>query len=254
MKISFVIPAYNEEERVGKCIESVQKEIARAVAAGEIAREEVEIVVVNNASTDQTKAIALGFDGVKVIDEPKKGLVRARQTGFDVSAGELVANIDADVLLPEGWLATVMREFEKDNKLVCLSGPFIYYDLSWFSRAMVNVFYFFAFILYCINRFILHVGSMVQGGNFVLRHNAMLMAGGYDTSISFYGEDTDVARRMSKIGKVKWTFSLPVYTSGRRLKGEGIIITSMRYTINYFWVTFFGRPFTNIYKDIRPMR
>jgi GT2 family glycosyltransferase len=101
------------------------------------------------------------------------------------------------------------------------------------------------------NRFVLRIGSMVQGGNFVLRRSALEKAGGYDTTITFYGEDTDVARRLNKVGAVKWTFTLPVYTSGRRIKGEGIVTTSARYTANYFWVTFFGRPFTKQYKDIR---
>ncbi|MDE1925314.1 MAG: glycosyltransferase family 2 protein [Patescibacteria group bacterium] len=256
MKISFVIPAYNEEERVGACIDSIQKELQNTGLRNPYFS--AEIIVVNNASTDRTKEVALGrsSDGqlMRVIDEPKKGLVMARQAGFDASTGELVANIDADVLLPAGWLSTVMRAFERDQQLVCLSGPFIYYDISRFSRAMVKVFYFFAFILYFITRFILHIGSMVQGGNFVIKRSAMLQVGGYDTSISFYGEDTDVARRMNKVGKVRWTFALPVYTSGRRFKGEGIITTSARYTVNYFWVTFFGRPFTNVYKDIRPSR
>jgi len=213
---------------------------------------ETEIIVVNNASTDATKTIAQGFAGVRVVDEARKGLVWARQAGFEASSGDLIANIDADVLLPEGWLDTVLEAFIKDKRLVCLSGPFVYYDLSALQRGMVKFFYFFAFLLYLFNRFVLRVGSMVQGGNFVLRREALVAAGGYDTSITFYGEDTDVARRMIKFGKVAWTFRLPVYTSGRRIKEEGIVTTSLRYTANYFWVTFFGKPFTHQYKDIRP--
>jgi glycosyltransferase involved in cell wall biosynthesis len=254
MKISFVIPAYNEEERLGTCITSIQHELSQTKDPATGLAIESEIIVVNNASTDKTREVASGYTGVKVVDEPKKGLVMARQAGFSASSGELVANIDADVMLTPGWLATVMHAFENDKKLVCLSGPFIYYDISAIKRALVKIFYGFGYFFYFLNRFVFCVGSMVQGGNFVIKRNAMLEAGGYDTSISFYGEDTDVARRMNKVGKVRWTFALPVYTSGRRLKGEGIVATSMRYTINYFWVTFTGKPFTNTYKDIRPSR
>jgi cellulose synthase/poly-beta-1,6-N-acetylglucosamine synthase-like glycosyltransferase len=210
--------------------------------------------VVNNASTDKTKEVALSFPEVKVIDEPKKGLVMARQAGFVASQYELVANIDSDVVLTSGWLEFVLTQFQKDDALVCLSGPFIYHDMSLWVRFWVKVFYTLGFGLYFVNRFVLRIGSMVQGGNFVVRRTALQKVGGFDTSISFYGEDTDVAKRMYKVGKVRWTFRLPVYTSGRRLKGEGILLTSLRYTINYMWVTFFGRPFTTAYKDIRPTR
>src|SRR6185437_5149444 len=98
MKLSFVIPAYNEEFALPKCLESVQKEIDRAAAAGELKRDEVEVVVVNNASTDKTKEIAQQFaqthPGFRVVDESRKGLVRARKAGFEATTGELVANID----------------------------------------------------------------------------------------------------------------------------------------------------------------
>ncbi len=223
MKISFVIPAYNEEARIGACIESVQKEISITIDPDTKQKVVAEIVVVNNVSTDKTKEIASSYVGVRVVDENNKGLVWARHGGFVASTGELVANIDADVLLPQGWLATVLKEFNKNKKLVALSGPFMYYDISVFSRAMVKIFYSIGYIFYFLNRFVFHIGSMLQGGNLIITREAMVRAGGYDTSITFYGEDTDVARRLNKVGQVKWTFALPVYTSGRRFKGEGIL-------------------------------
>jgi len=58
--------------------------------------------------------------------------------------------------------------------------------------------------------------------------------------------------RMSKVGPVKWTFRLPMRTSGRRLEKEGVVRTGLTYVINFFWVTFVGRPKTRDYTDIRP--
>lgn len=245
MDLAFVIPAYNEEALIGKCVESV---VAEAKRSGY----DVEIVVVNNASSDRTKEIAASFEGVRVVDETKKGLVHARKAGFDATSANLVANIDADTVVPEGWISTVMGEFEKNPKLVALSGPYIYYDMSWFNRAMVRGFYFFSYALYLLNRFVLNVGSMIQGGNFIIRRDAWEQAGGFDTSIAFYGEDTDVAVRMHKVGPVKWTFNLPMHTSGRRLEEEGVFETAGRYTLNYFSMTFAGKAVTKDYSDIRP--
>lgn len=246
MRISFSIPAYNEEQRIGRCLEAVQKEIIRAGL-----ERECEIVVVNNASTDRTSEIARSFPGVKVVDEPRKGLVRARQTGFEHSSGELLCNVDSDTMVPPGWLDTVVREFAKHPDLVALSGPFYYFDLSPIQRFWVRVFYLIAYGAYIVNKHVLHKGSMLQGGNFIVRRNAMEKIGGFDTSIQFYGEDTDVARRINTMGDVKWTFRLPTYASGRRLAHEGIVLTGLRYALNYLWVIFAKKPWSEEYIDIR---
>lgn len=244
MKISFVIPAYNEEQRLPKCLASVERELARTPC-------DAEVIVVNNASTDRTREVANSYSWVRVVDESHKGLVRARNAGFVASTGELVANIDSDTILPEGWLATVLDEFSKDKKLAALSGPFIYYDLSVFRRALARIFYVFGYLSYLVNHYIFRAGAMLQGGNFIVRRTYLERVGGFNTSIEFYGEDTDVARRISKAGKVKWTFKLPMYASGRRLTHEGIVTTGLRYAANYFYVLVRGKPLTSTYTDIR---
>ncbi len=243
MHISFVIPAYNEEKYIAKCLASVEKEIARTPC-------DCEVVVVNNASTDATAKIAGDFEMVRIVNEPKKGLVHARHAGMQASTGELILNIDSDTVLPGGWLETVLREFERDEKLVALSGPFIYYDLSILRRAYVKVFYFFGYITQLFLK-MFRKGAMLQGGNFIIRRSSFEIVGGFDTTIEFYGEDTDVARRLNKVGKVKWTFALPMYTSGRRLSSEGVLTTGARYAINFIYTNLFGKPLTKSHKDIR---
>ena len=244
MDLAFVIPAYNEESLIGDCLASVIREVERSGAR-------CEIIVVDNASSDKTAQIARTFPAVTVVYEGKKGLVHARHAGFEASSAELVANIDADTQLPDGWIDTVLTSFEKNPDLVALSGPYVYHDMAWYNRILVRIFYYMAFLLYVLNRFVFRVGSMIQGGNFVIRRSAWNRVGGYDRSITFYGEDTDVATRLHKVGQVKWTFGLPMYTSGRRLEKEGIFRTAGIYTLNYFWVTFFGKPYTKEYSDVR---
>lgn len=244
-RLAFVIPAYNEQALIGRCLESVLKEIKRVGVENE-----VEVVVVNNASTDRTQEIAESY-GVRVVFEGNKGLVNARHGGFEATSAELVANIDSDTVLPEGWLSTVFDEFERHPDLVALSGPYIYYDLSVWNRFLVRLFYYLSYGFYRVAQ-AFKIGSMIQGGNFVIRRSAWLKAGGYDRTIDFYGEDTDVAVRMSRVGPVKWTFRLPMLTSGRRLEKEGVFRTAGTYVLNFFWVTFVGRPKTRDYTDIRP--
>ncbi len=244
MHISFVVPAYNEEKYISKCLKSIEEELERTPC-------DAEVIVVNNASTDATAEIAREFASVRVVDEARKGLVYARHAGMKESTGDIVANVDSDTILSEGWLSTVLKEFSNDNQLVALSGPFIYYDLSFWHRLLVKIFYIFGYFAQGVLK-VFGRGAMLQGGNFIIKRMPFEKIGGFDTSIEFYGEDTDVARRLSRVGKVKWTFRLPMYTSGRRFVGEGIVKTSFLYTVNFFYVNFFKKPLTTEHIDVRP--
>jgi glycosyltransferase involved in cell wall biosynthesis len=257
MRLSFVVPAYNEEAYLADCLRSIVEQTGELRGSSEF-----EIIVVNNASTDRTREVGLGFPGVVVVDELRKGLTFARQAGFATSSGELIANVDSDSRLTPGWVAMVLRTFAEDDarnasqrdqkrRMAALSGPFLYYDLDARERVMVHAFYLAAWATYAMNRYVLRVGSMVQGGNFVTSRWALGAIGGFNTAISFYGEDTDIARRLNEVGEVQFTFALKMFSSARRLKGEGMLRIAMRYSVNYFWTTFLKRPFTQTHVDIR---
>jgi glycosyltransferase involved in cell wall biosynthesis len=234
-KISLIIPAYNEEKYIGECLKSALKN------GGEI----FEIIVVNNASTDNTKIVAESFANVKVVDESQKGLTRARQRGLIEAKGDIIAYIDADTKMPSGWVKKINKYFEKDEKTVCISGPYIYYDQSFIGKILVWIYWLFAYIMYFF------VGYMAVGGNFAAKKEALLKIGGFDQNISFYGEDTDIARRLSKVGKVKFFLNLYMYTSARRFKGEGVAQTAAKYVMNFLSEIFRKKPITDDYKDIR---
>jgi GT2 family glycosyltransferase len=92
---------------------------------------------------------------------------------------------------------------------------------------------------------------MLQGGNFILKKSALDEVGGFNTDIDFYGEDTDIARRIQRAGYVKFTFKLPMYSSGRRMAKEGLFATGLRYALNYLWILILKKPFTQTSTDIR---
>ncbi|MDO8499415.1 MAG: glycosyltransferase family 2 protein [bacterium] len=246
MKLSFVIPAHNEAKNIGLCLQSIINEAKKDGCS-----DQIEIIVVNNASTDDTKSIASQYSQVRVVDEQRKGLTYARECGFQVTTGELIANVDADNQLTSGWFATVFTEFTNDKNLVALSGPPLYRDLPVWQRGLIQIFFCLTYAIYFITSRVLKVGSVVQGGNFVVRRSALQTIGGFDTTIKFYGEDTDIARRLFKVGKVKYTFALPIYSSGRRLAAEGIFTIAWRYSLNYLWTIFSKKPLTDDYLDIR---
>ncbi len=228
MKISFVIPAYNEEKYLGRCLESIEKHWTD---------ECLEIIVVDNNSTDRTAEIARGFTHATVIAETKKGTNWARQRGFKESKGDLIALLDADIMMPDGWMEQVRQEFSAHPEVVSLSGPFQYYDLAgvqkMFMESLWTVFAPFAAWV---------TGYALLAANAVIRREALAAIGGFDTNFVFYGDDTDTARRLSKIGKVKWSVPFSILGSGRRLVSEGMFKTVWRYGINYVWTAYGHKP------------
>ena len=243
-RISFVVPAYNEEALLPACLAAIRAEIDRSGC-------DAEIVVVNNASTDRTAEVAAAIPGVTVVHEPIKGLVAARRAGFEASNGTLVANIDADTQVGRFWIDRVLEAFATDPKLVALSGPYDYFDVPIHIRAISRAFYGIGYATYCFNKHVLGVGSMVQGGNFVISRAALVSIGGFSDAFQFYGEDTDIARRLNQVGNVVFTWKLLTKSSGRRLRGDGVFMTGIRYSANYLWATFFRKPFTNAWHDYR---
>lgn len=244
MKLSIVIPAYNEEHYLGQCLESIFSAIAGS-------GHEVEVMVINNASTDRTRAVALSYGQVKVFDELRKGTNQARQLGLTKASGDLIANIDADNMISRDWINTVFKEFNSNPKLVALSGPYIFYDISPILRLTAKLYYWLAYPVYVINNRFFKKGGAIMGGNVIIKKSALEEIGGYNTALTFYGDDTDTAIRLSKVGLVKFDYKFLIQSSGRRLKKEGVIGAGFRYLINHISVSLFKKPYYGIREDLR---
>jgi glycosyltransferase involved in cell wall biosynthesis len=232
--LSFVIPAFNEESLIVRCIQSVICE------AGNIT---YEIIVADNNSTDNTVELAR-LAGARVISESRKGVTRARQAGFEACKYDIVAFIDADNDLPPGWLDFALAAL-KGPDVVAASGPLIYCEMPLHKRMLT-------FLFYSVGKVAHQFWPMLQGGNFILRKQALQRAGGFNTEIDFYGEDTDTAVRLSKVGRLHFDLDMWVYTSARRMDAEGLFVTGAKYIANYVWIWLFGRPWSTEYRDHRP--
>jgi len=233
--ISFVIPCYNEEKYIRDCIRSIKRE-AKSLP-------NYEIIVVDNNCTDNTVLIAMQEE-VTIVNEQQKGVVFARQKGYETAQYDLIANIDADSRLCEGWINTALLQIA-DLDVVAVTGPLIYDDVSR-SLAISTKFYYY--LAWFSNNFI---GVFLQGGNALIKKSALDKTNGYDTTIAFYGEDTMTAKRLEPFGKIKFVMKLKLHSSPRRLKDQGVISTTWLYLKNYFSVTFKDRATTNNYKDFR---
>lgn len=234
--ISLIIPAYNEEAYLPACLDAVMANVAPHA---------MEIVVVDNNSTDGTKAVIDRYPGVKYVFEGEKGITRARQRGFTASTGDILAYVDADTHPPAGWIDQIWEQFGKNPDLACLSGPYSFYDLSGIRNAISTGWFVAARPLYGMT------GHMMVGGNFAIRRDVLEKMGGFDEKIEFYGEDVDIGKRAKKFGKVLFCPRFVMPTSGRRMEKQGFVKMAGIYFINYFSILFSGKPVTKGYKDIR---
>ncbi len=235
MDITLIICAHNEESVIAETLDVAQK-----CSRGKFK----EIIVVDNASTDKTSGIATAH-GARIVFESEKGLPAARQRGFESSHSDYLAYIDADTLITNDWIEKAEMYFAARPDIVSLSGPRRYFGSSFWRLWILNALWAFAPVTYWL------VGYMILGGNFVVKRDALEKIGGFDKSIKFYGEDTDLARRLSKVGKTLFRMNFYARASARRFEREGIFRTNLRYMLNYLWPVLFHRPFTHEYKDVR---
>ena len=99
MTISAIVCAYNEARYLPACLFSLLSQT----------RPPDEILVINNASTDETAAVARQIPGVRVVDEPIRGLVVARETARREARGDILAFVDADCRAPIPWMERIER-------------------------------------------------------------------------------------------------------------------------------------------------
>lgn len=236
MTISLIIPAYNEEAYIGACVESVLEHAPRNL---------IEVIVVCNACTDRTAEIAARYPGVRVLHENRKGTGYARQAGFDASTGDIIAYIDADARIVADWFPSLEHEFSTDASLVSLSGPSRFYDLEEWKDALL----YYVWWKTCAMAGHRYGRFNIAGGNFAVRRTALESIGGFDTSIPFWGDDTDLGRRLGDAGNAKFTTSFRNYSSARRLKNEGALKLSTNYAMNFISQAYFQKTFTSGYGE-----
>ncbi|GIW62271.1 MAG: hypothetical protein KatS3mg090_0097 [Patescibacteria group bacterium] len=118
MKISVIIPAYNEEKYIEATLKSLTKQTKKPF----------EIIVVDNNCTDRTAEIAKKYN-CKVIKETRQGITPARNKGFSSAQGDIFVKLDADTIVDKDFLEKIEQRFKNDQSLVLL-GFLISYDLK----------------------------------------------------------------------------------------------------------------------------
>jgi len=114
MKVSVVLPAYNEEKYIEKCIESI---LDQSVPAD-------EVILINNNSTDKTLRLAQKYP-IIIENEQMQGTIPTRNHGFDMVTSDIIARTDADTEVPHTWIEQI-KSYMSDHECDALLGASYY--------------------------------------------------------------------------------------------------------------------------------
>lgn len=234
MKISIVIPAYNEEKYVAKTLETICSLPKK--------NWEVEVIVVDASSTDQTEKIAKDF-GARVINVAHRGIGFARQQGLMAAKGDIVFITDADTQVPSNWLTEHVASLSQEKVVLTFGGYRVYDGRRWYIFMFNHVYPFIIGILYKF-----FYWPISSGQNMAFWKDKALQIGGFDQKLLLM-EDTDLSIRMKKIGKVVYLPDNLIYTSGRR--GNEGFQYYLRYTKAFFQYYILRKRNLDIFPDIR---
>jgi glycosyltransferase involved in cell wall biosynthesis len=241
MTVGVIVCAYNEAPMLPACLHSVLSQT----------RPPDDILVINNASTDETGAVARAIPGVRVVDEPVKGLVIARETARRHATTDVLAYVDADCRAPIAWLERVEARFTS-SRAVAVTGPYRFYGWDRSGRALIRMYdLLVAPPTHGLVHRVLGLGAILYGGNFAVRRSALEAIGGFDRSIEFHGEDTNLGRRLTSIGAVELSPDCWVWTSARRYRAMGKRAVLGLYVRNFWSEILRHRPADVEHLDVR---
>jgi glycosyltransferase involved in cell wall biosynthesis len=242
LTITVIVCAYNEAPYLPACLYSLRAQTRPAD----------DIIVINNASTDETGAAARAVPGVRVIDEPVKGLLFARETGRRAASSDVLAYVDADCRAPISWLERIERRFVRSPKLVGVTGPYRFYDWDRTGRTLLRLYdTLVAPPTHTMVHRVCRAGAIFYGGNFAVRRDALAQIGGFDCAIEFHGEDTNLGRRLTPLGRIDLCPDCWVWTSARRYRAMGRSTVFGLYVRNFWSEILRHRPSDADHLDVR---
>jgi len=163
---------------------------------------------VDGHSTDRTLEIAKRYAD-KIVKDNKRGISDARNIGWKIASGDIVAYCDADCKPPKDWIEKIILQFKKTNAFG-VSGPFNAYDGSFLLRWTIKIWadWLPTFLAWFFNY------HNCWGMNMAFKKNILKK---FPFRHKFL-EDYDIGMRLRAIGKMKFVKKLGLTASSRRFK------------------------------------
>jgi glycosyltransferase involved in cell wall biosynthesis len=184
MRISIIIPASNEEQMVGRCLEHL--------AQMDFPKESFEVIVADNGSKDRTVEIARSWSdriALSVVEKPGVHISAVRNAGASVSRGKLLAFLDADCLAPSHWLKTAESLLQDPSSGIVGAHVRIPPDSTWIPRCWFD------------DEHANQRGdtSYIPSGNLLLSRSTFDRIGGFDEALET-NEDYEICQRAKRFG------------------------------------------------------
>lgn len=212
-----VVPAFNEEELVGRCLTSLIK--AQDHALREFPGVTTRLIVVADSCTDDTATIAKSFTGVELVEVQARQVGVARAAGVDVATASLrtrsasgrvlqsgwLASTDADSVVPVNWFAHQLSQASSGADVIVGTVRPDFEDLTpeqiaaWTSKRTPG-----------------KPNGHVHGSNLGIRASSYVRAGGFDP-VSEHEDNNLVARLRSSGARIVASDEAEVLTSGRQV-------------------------------------
>jgi glycosyltransferase involved in cell wall biosynthesis len=179
-RISFIIPMKNASKYISRCLEAILAEME----SGD------EIIVVDNGSTDDSVSIAGQIKDVTILHCPEGTIGYLRNYGASRSQGDILAFIDADCVISQGWRSHVIKNLEAEG--ISATGSryeipenAVWIEKAWFSQKILKA----------------APASYINSGNFAIKREAFSSVGGFDEKL-ITGEDAELGWRLNGKGYI----------------------------------------------------
>jgi len=186
LKISVIIPAYNNEKTIANTLRSLKP----------LAKQVEEIILVNDGSADRTAEIAAAF-GVRMINTPHAGRSHALNAGINAAKGRVLFFTDGDCEVPKNWISMHKALYKKYRGLDGISGLQMPKE-----RTFIETFKISRYLREIENEILMekYAGICLNGNNMSITKEALLDVSGFDETF-VKGADCDLTERLLKKGR-----------------------------------------------------
>ena len=202
--VSFIVTTKNEEDYLGKCLKSIRNQTFR----------NIEVIVVDSFSEDKTVVIAKRYADKTIVEDCL--MPTGRNIGAKCAKGDILAFVDADIVLQDDWLENALSEL-KDNVVAVTS------DLFPDEEGLKNMILYWYLTLSKSILFMVGIPNVGHSGTAALvRKDIFYKVNGYPNDIVAC-EDIAFTSRLKKYGKIKFSRKLQGHFSLRFFKKYGYV-------------------------------